>query len=68
MIYTLQGADVKAECLQVEDKVLLRSTADWVDFPQILLLPHNGRNFEIKVRMYPSSVFLPGRLADLFHI
>lgn len=44
----LQGADVKGECLEVEDKVLLSSSADWVDFPDLLLLPHNGRTFEIK--------------------
>ena len=47
----MQDADVKAERLAVEDYVTLRATAPWVDAPQSLLLPHNGRTFEIRVGM-----------------
>ena len=44
-----QGADTRQECLRVEDNILLSSTAGWVSCPGVLLLPYNGRNFEIKV-------------------
>lgn len=47
----MQGADTKDECLEVEDKVLLRCSASWVSHPELLLLPYNGRNFEVKVSM-----------------
>ena len=46
---SLQGADIKEECLEVEDKVLLSCSASWVSHPDLLLLPYNGRNFEVKV-------------------
>lgn len=46
----VQGADTKEECLRVEDKILLKSSAEWASCPDILLLPFNGRNFEVKVR------------------
>ncbi len=48
----LQGADTKGECLEVEYKVLLEVSADWVECPQMLLLPFNGRNFEVKVGIF----------------
>lgn len=34
----------------MEDKLLLRSTAPWATSPGLLLLPFNGRSFEIKVK------------------
>lgn len=45
-----QDADIKSEKLAVEDRLVVRSTAGWVKSPQALLLPHNGRGFEIQVR------------------
>ena len=33
----------------MEDNILLSSTAPWASCPAVLLLPYNGRNFEIKV-------------------
>ena len=33
----------------VEDKLHLRSSASWVQHPDMLLLPHNGRTFEVKL-------------------
>lgn len=44
-----QDADTKGERLAVEDKLVLETTAPWLDAPSTLLLPHNGRTFEIKV-------------------
>ena len=32
----------------MEDYLTLRATAPWLDAPASLLLPHNGRTFEIK--------------------
>jgi hypothetical protein len=38
----------------VEHKILLHANALWVQCPEVLLLPFNGRNFEVKVNTeYP---------------
>lgn len=44
-----QDADTKTERLAVEDRLELEPTADWLDAPSSLLLPHGGRTFEVKV-------------------
>ncbi|KAK9867034.1 hypothetical protein WJX84_006426, partial [Apatococcus fuscideae] len=44
-----RDADVKTEKLEAEDELQLRATADWLDCPNSLFLPFNGRTFEIKV-------------------
>lgn len=36
------------EKLQVYDEVLLECTAPWFQAPKALILPHNGRSFEVK--------------------
>ena len=48
-MWVLQDADVKTEKLEAEDELQLRATADWLDCPNSLFLPFNGRTFEIKV-------------------
>ena len=45
----MQDADVKTERLAVEDYMVLQSTAPWLDCPSQLIVPHNGRTFELKV-------------------
>ena len=37
------------EKLQVYNEVMLECTAPWIDAPKALILPHNGRNFEVRV-------------------
>lgn len=46
---SFQGADTREDCLAVEDKLTLSTTAEWLSAPKVLLLPFNGRTFEIKV-------------------
>lgn len=36
--------------LQVYDEVVLECSQPWLDAPGALILPHNGRMFEVKVR------------------
>ncbi len=45
----MQDADTRTACLAVEDRLLLSATAPWVACPAALLLPHNGRTFELRV-------------------
>ena len=40
---------MKTERLAVEDYMVLQSTAPWLDCPSCLIVPHNGRTFELKV-------------------
>ena len=47
-----QDADVKTERLAVEDYMVLQSTAPWLDCPSRLIVPHNGRTFELKVTIF----------------
>lgn len=35
--------------VQVEDKLVLETTADWLTAPSHLILPFNGRDFEIAI-------------------
>ena len=44
-------ADVRAEKLAVEDRLLLRTrnSSSWLDTPDVLLLPHNGRGFDVRI-------------------
>ena len=46
-----RDADVREDRLKLEDKLVLRKKggAEWVDAPEVLLLPHNGRMFDIRV-------------------
>lgn len=36
--------------LSVYDEVVVECTAPWLEAPQTLILPHNGRTFEVQVR------------------
>lgn len=36
--------------LQVYDEVVLECSQPWLEAPGALILPHNGRMFEVKVR------------------
>ncbi len=38
-----------SEKLQVYDEVVVECTAPWLEAPHALILPHNGRNFEVQV-------------------
>jgi len=44
----LQDAPM-GEKLQVYDEVEVECTAPWLEAPHALILPHNGRNFEVQV-------------------
>ena len=44
----LQDAEMAAK-LQVYDEVVLECTQPWLEAPGALILPHNGRMFEVKV-------------------
>ncbi|GMH33052.1 hypothetical protein BSKO_00886 [Bryopsis sp. KO-2023] len=44
-----EDADVRDEKLAIEDRLSLKSTQPWLSCPEALLLPHNGRAFEVKV-------------------
>ena len=46
----LQDAEM-ADKLQVYDEVVLECSQPWLEAPGALILPHNGRMFEIKVRL-----------------
>ena len=46
----MQDAEM-GEKLQVYNEVMLECTASWIDAPRALILPHNGRNFEIKASL-----------------
>ena len=35
--------------LRVYDELTLKCTAPWVEAPSTLVVPHNGRNFEVQV-------------------
>ena len=37
--------------LQVYDEVVLDCTQPWLEAPNALILPHNGRMFEVKVKL-----------------
>lgn len=55
----MQDAEM-AEKLQVYNEVTLECTAAWIDAPQALILPHNGRNFEVKASlMFTGAAFFP---------
>ena len=51
-----QDADPRTEHLAVEDQLTLTATQTWVHAPAALLLPQNGRTFEILVRFTQSRV------------
>ena len=44
-----EDADVASERLAIEHKLLLRPTAPWVHCPEVLLVHHNGRTFEMSL-------------------
>jgi hypothetical protein len=44
-----QDADVASERLAIEHKLLLRPSAGWVDCPEVLLVHHDGRGFEMRL-------------------
>ena len=46
-LWSVQDAEM-GERLQVYDEVVLECTAPWFQAPQALILPHNGRTFEVK--------------------
>ena len=46
-VVIMQDAEMEDK-LQVYNEVMLECTAPWIDAPKALILPHNGRNFEIK--------------------
>lgn len=46
----LQDAGM-GEKLQVYDEVQVECTAPWLEAPHALILPHNGRNFEVQVTL-----------------
>lgn len=37
--------------LLVYDEVHMECTAPWLEAPHALILPHNGRNFEVQVTL-----------------
>jgi len=39
------------EKLLVYDEVQVECTAPWLEAPHALILPHNGRNFEVQVTL-----------------
>ena len=43
------------EKLQVYDEVQVECTAPWLEAPHALILPHNGRNFEVQVTVSEAS-------------
>ena len=44
-----EDADVKAERLEIDLKLKVKSTVEWITAPDLLLLHHNGRSFEVGV-------------------
>lgn len=44
-----EKSDILTERLAVEAKLKLKCTVSWVTAPELLLLPHNGRSFEIEI-------------------
>ena len=46
----LQDAEMAAK-LQVYDEVVLECSQPWLEAPGALILPHNGRMFEVKVHL-----------------
>ncbi|KAG7670442.1 hypothetical protein Ndes2437A_g04966 [Nannochloris sp. 'desiccata'] len=42
-------ADVKTTKLEIDLKIKMKSTAPWVKAPELLLLHHNGRSFEVEI-------------------
>lgn len=47
----LQDAEMAAK-LQVYDEVVLECSQPWLEAPGALILPHNGRMFEVKVCLF----------------
>lgn len=45
-----EDADTVLERLPVEGRLQLRSDVEWVDCPELLLLPYGGRSFDVWVR------------------
>ena len=43
------------EKLQVYSEVTLECTGPWIQAPKALILPHNGRTFEVKVSLPTAS-------------
>jgi len=44
-----EEADVASERLAIEHKLVLRPTAPWIRCPEVLLVLHNGRTFEMSL-------------------
>ena len=44
-----EDADIKEERLEIDLKLRVRSTVSWVKVPDLLLVHHNGRSFEVEV-------------------
>ena len=51
LLLMLQDAEMAAK-LQVYDEVVLECSQPWLEAPGALILPHNGRMFEVKVRPF----------------
>lgn len=46
----LQDAEMAAK-LQMYDEVVVKCSQAWLEAPGALILPHNGRMFEVKVHL-----------------
>lgn len=44
-----EEADTRTDRLEIEQKLLLRCPANWVRAPDVLLMHHNGRGFELEL-------------------
>jgi tripeptidyl-peptidase-2 len=44
-----EDADVKTTKLEIDLKIKMKVTAPWIKAPELLLLHHNGRSFEVEV-------------------
>jgi len=42
-------ADVKMTKLEIDLKIKMKATAPWITAPELLLLHHNGRSFEVEI-------------------
>ena len=45
--------------LQVYDEVVLECSQPWLEAPGALILPHNGRMFEVKVHLFALPLHIP---------
>jgi tripeptidyl-peptidase II len=44
-----EDADVKSSKLEIDLKIKMKATASWITAPELLLLHHNGRSFEVEI-------------------